>query len=82
MFQLGAYKNFLGENLYVGIYYMDVFKTQKSKYTIQLGNVGQHKSTYDFNNGIYITAIYKFNTANSRYQGNRAGLSEKARLAM
>lgn len=82
MFQLGAYKNFLGENLYVGIYYMDVFKTQKSKYTILLNNVWLHKTSYDFNNGIYVTAIYKFNNANSRYHGNQAGLSEKARIAM
>ncbi len=82
MVQLGVYKNFLGENLYVGIYYMDVFKTQKSKYTIQLGNVWQHKSYYDYNNGIYLTAIYKFNATNSRYKGNHAGISERARLAM
>ena len=82
MLQLGVYKNFLGDNLYIGIYYNDFFKTEKDKYTIGLGNVWQHKSSYDFNNGVYLTAIYKFNSANSRYRGNRVGLSERTRLAM
>lgn len=82
MLQLGVYKNFLGDNLYIGIYYNDVFKTEKDKYTIGLGNVWQHKSSYDFNNGVYLTAIYKFNSANSRYRGNRVGLSERTRLAI
>lgn len=80
MVQVGTYKNFCSDKLYVGLYYMDVFKTNKDKYVIDLSNIQLSNDSYRAVDGLYLTLIYKFNKANSRYSGNKAGTSEKSRL--
>lgn len=80
MMQLGVYKNFYHDNLYVGIYYMDVFNTLKDKYVINLENVSLRNESSNEQRGLYVTAIYKFNKTNSRYYGNKAGAAERSRL--
>lgn len=80
MMQLGVYKNFCHDNLYVGIYYMDVFNTLKDKYVINLENIRLRNESSNEQWGLYVTAIYKFNKTNSRYYGNKAGAAERSRL--
>lgn len=80
MVQIGTYKNFCSDKLYVGLYYMDVFKTNKDKYVIDLSNIQLSNDSYRAVDGLYLTVIYKFNKTNSRYSGNKAGASEKSRL--
>lgn len=80
MMQVGVYKNFLYDNLYVGIYYTDVFNTLKDKYVINLAHVRLCNDSRNEQRGLYVTAIYKFNKTNSRYYGNKAGAAERSRL--
>lgn len=79
--QVGVSKTFLQNKLSVSIWYCDVFKTNKNKYDLYLGNLQIHNKTYQGTCMGMLSVIYRFNsTPATRYKGTGAAIDERNRL--
>lgn len=78
--QIGVSKGLFQNKLNVSLWYIDVLKTNKSRYDLYLSNLHINGKTYQGSSMGMISVVYRFNSTRTRYNGTGASLNEKNRL--
>jgi hypothetical protein len=72
--------SFFHDALLLNVYAYDLFKKQRSAWTMYGQSIINTKDCYEYTRRIGITVTYNFNVSRSKYKGTGAGNAEKNRL--